>query len=272
MARYKLGVFSKKDEGRIIDLDKKIKLENLNLLDEFTTDFNNESELKVYLFNQGLITNEELSQNISIRYKYNGKIKKLPLFYQDMKKYLDIIHLRYELKSLSSDIVFLEKLANFYSNGKTSFNKQGLNVSDIRLYLSDVRTNGGKSFNSTLLEIAINDLFEKAIIREKNLQTGEVKEDYRGLRDLALFIYKYKKTEQKKQERIEVLEIVGEQTSLFDEGYVKQLRNIVEKNNNKSWTLSSEGDPDFPYNSEEEREYQRYLENLPDEEHPHRIR
>ena len=273
MARYKLGVFSKKNEGRIINLDSIVKLENLKTLDEFTTAFNNESELKVYLFNQGIITQEELSQNISIRYKYNGKIKKLPIFYQEMKKYLDMIHLKYELKGLCGDVEFLEKLANYYSNGSTTFNKQGCNVHDIRVYLSDVRSNGGHTFHSTLLEKAINDLFEKVIIRDTDKKTGEVIEDYRGMRDLALLIYKYKKAVEVKEENKKIaLQVVGEQTSLFDESYVKKLQASVEKTNNVKWNLSSEGDPDFAYNSEEEKQYEEYMENLPDEEHPHHIR
>lgn len=262
MARYKIGIFNRK-EGRIIDLESITKLEKLENLDNFTTAFNNESELKIYLFNQGLITNEELKENISIMYKYNGKIKKLNIFYQDMKKYLDMVHLRFELKGLSSNLEFLEKLANFYSNGSTSFNKQGLNVSDIRHYLSDVRRNGGETFYSTMLETAIEDLFKKAIIRTVNTQTGEVKEDYKGLRDLAYFIYKFKKSRETKIENKPIApEIVGEQNSLFDEGYVKMFLSEVEEPQNTKWQLSSEGDPDFPPNSEEEAAYIRYMEEL----------
>ena len=73
MARYKLGIFNK-SEGRVITLDDIIKLEKLEDLDKFTTQFTSEEELKVYLLNKGLITQEELKQNINIMYKYDGKI------------------------------------------------------------------------------------------------------------------------------------------------------------------------------------------------------
>jgi len=267
MARYKLGIFNKK-EGRVINLDSIIKLKDLISLDQFTVAFNNESELKIYLFNQGLITNEELKQNISLMYRYDGKVKKLQIAYKEMEKYLDIEYLRYELKGLSSNIEFLEKLANYYSNGSTKFNKQGVNVEDIRRYLSDVRINGGQTFHSTMLEAAIDDLFEKAIIREKNVQTGEVKEDYRGQRDLAMLIYKYKKGLEKKQEEQTKTnnESSWVQPSVFDTKSEEQIQSInydsEEENANGKWILSSEGEPIFPPNSEEEANYLRYLEEL----------
>lgn len=266
MARYKLGVWNKK-EGRIINLDGIISLKNLKTLDEFTTAFNNENELKVYLFNQGLISNYELNQSITIMYKYDGKVKKLPIFYQDMKKYLDLIHLRYELKGLSSNLEFLEKLANYYSNGSTSYNKQGLNVSAIRHYLNDARSNGGYYFYSNMLETTIEDLFKKAIVREINRDTGEIKEDYRGMRDLALFILKFKKQQEKKKEKEELkkLDTVWQQPTLFD--IFNQ--SYQEKENTNNQVLNDGEEPYFPFNSEEEKNFLRQLENLPNEEHPH---
>ena len=274
MARYKISTFNKK-EGRVIDLDKIKKFKDLESIDNFTTLFDSENELAIYLFNQELISNEELKDKLNIVYKYNGKVKKLNIFYQDMKKYLDLEFLRHKLKGLSTDVVFLEKLANFYHNGSTSFNKQGTNVSDIRLYLSDVRANGGTTFYSKALEIAIEDLFKKAIFTLPNKETGEVKFDYRGFRDLATFIYKYEKTKEKAKEEVKeetektTSNEEWEQASLFD-----SLNNQNEEP--KKWILSSEGEPDFPPNSEEEKNYLLYLEKLeeiannePIENHPH---
>lgn len=267
MSRYKLGVFNKK-ESRIINLDSIVKINDLKTLDELTTLFNNENELKAFLFNQGLINKEELKQNITILYRYNGKVKKTPIFYQDMSRYLDLVCLRYELKALSSDVGFLEKLANYYSNGSTSYNKQGLNVAEIRHYLNDVRRNGGQLFYSTMLETAIEDLFKKEIIREISKEDGEVKEDYRGMRDLALLIIKYKKAKEKIDQKIQPKQIdnIWEQPTLFD--ILRETDSTVEMVED----LGEDVEPDFPYNSEEEKNYQKYLSSLPNEEQPHHRR
>lgn len=281
MSRYKISIFNKK-EGRVINLSSITELKDLESIDKFTTSFENENEFAIYLFNKGLITNEELKDKLSIVYKYNGKVKNLNVFYKDMKKYLDVEFLRHKLKSLSNDVIFLEKLANFYHNGSTSFNKQGTNVSDIRLYLRDVRVNDGKTFYSKALEIAIDDLFNKAIFTLPNKDTGEVKHDYRGFRDLVAFIYKYEKSKEKIEEKIDkkedaketiANELEWEQTTLFD---LINRQNYNVKEEPKKWVLSSEGEPDFPPNSEEERNYLRYLSELeeisnnePIENHPH---
>lgn len=266
MVSYKLGVSNKK-EGRIIDLSNIIKLKDLKLLDIFTSEFKDENELKVYLLKQKLINEEELKQKIDVMYRNNGKVKKIPIVYEEIKPYLDIVYLKNKLKSLSNDIEFLEKLANYYSNGSTKYNKQGLNVSDIRIYLSDVRSNGGNQFESKLLSKALDDLFEKAVIKSIDKNTGELSINYRGLRDLAILIHKYEKKLEMKNNNQEWI-----QGSLFDikeNTYQVNNNNIFEENEYQS-NLSSEGDPDFPPNSEEDQLYNSYLENLQDEYHPHR--
>ena len=266
MVKYKLGVYNRK-EGRIIDLEKIIKLKDLNALDELTGSFKNEEELKIYLFNQGLISKEEINKDIRIMYRNNGKIKKLPVVFNPMKKYLDILNLKYELKGLSTNVDFLEKLADHYSLGNGVFNLQGLNVQDIRLYVSDARSKRLESSYSKSLEVAIDDLFIKAVFKVPNKETGEVKENYRGLRDLALFIYKYK-NQLAKKEQAKIKEN-WEQASLFD--VINE-----QKESTGKWILSSEGEPEFPPNSEEEAMYNKYLEELtekannqPIDEHPH---
>lgn len=265
MVSYKIGI-SNKNEGRIIDLSKKIVLKDLKLLDIFTSEFMDENELKMYLFNQELINEEELKQKINVMYKNNGKVKKIPIIYKDMKPYLDIIYLQNKLKSLSNDIDFLEKLSNYYSNGSTKYNKQGLNVSDIRIYLNDVRSNGGNVFESTLLLNALEDLFEKEVIKSIDRSTGELTIKYRGLRNLAILIYKYEKKLEKENNKQEWI-----QNSLFDEREIAYQTNqyFLEENDKYGSNLSSDGDPDFPYNSEEEEMYNNYIENLKDEYHPH---
>lgn len=271
MARYKIGIFSKK-EGRVIDLDSIVKLKDLESLDKFTTTFEDETQFKIYLLNLGLINNEELNKNLNVMYKYNGKVKKIKVFYDDMKKYLDFEYLRHELKKLSGNVEFLEKLANFYHNGSTKFNKQGTNVNDIRIYLSDVRRNGGETFNPEILqmlEVAIDDLFRKAVFTLPDPKTGEVKDDYRGLRDLAYFIYKFEKLQEeileKTQDVTKLLnkksEYIWVQSSLFDSDYSKSNIPEVEQLEREE-DLDNYDEPDFPPNSEEEANYINYLYGL----------
>lgn len=275
MGRYKLGI--KGNNGRVINLDSIIKIKDLEELDNFTTQFQTEEELKAYLQAKTLLNYNEIitTDNIRVMYKHDGEVKKLKVAYLDIKKYLDITYLRYELKSLCSDVKFLEKLANFYDNGSTKFNKQGLNVQDIRNYLSDVRSNGGKTFYSKSLETAINDLYKKAILKEENKETGEVKLNYRGLRDLAFFIYKYKNPEIKKEDLQQTMDLGEENKKVSKPEEYEQSDMFDILDDSGKWELSSEGDPDFPYNSEEERNYKRYLEeleektNYPIEEHDH---
>ena len=286
MVSYKIGIYNRK-EARIIDLDKITKIKSLDKLDELTSTFNSEEELKTYLFNQELISLDEMKKNLSIMYKNNGKVKKLPIVYQDMKKYLDIVYLKAKMMSASQDIELLEKLARHYSIGSDKFNPQGVNVSDIRMYISDFRSNGEKHFYSRALELALDDMWQKAVFKLVDKKTGEVKENYRGSRDLGMFLYKYEKTLEKKQEaaveikpevKVEpkketLVEPEWEQTTLFD---LTNKQKVQVKEEPKKWVLSSEGEPDFPPNSEEERNYKRYLEELdelannePIENHPH---
>lgn len=279
MVSYKIGVHNRK-EARVVDLDKITVIKSLDKLDELTSTFKSEEELKVYLFNQELISSQEINKNLSIMYKMNNKVKKLPIIYQDMKKYLDIVYLRAKMMSAANNIELLEKLARHYSIGSEKFNPQGVNVSDIRMYISDVRSNGGNLFYSRGLEIALNDMFQKAVLKAPDKKTGEVKENYRGLRDLAMFFYKYEKDLEKKETKQE--EVKKEVEPEWQQMTMMELMNAqsnttpIDEEEPRKPELSSAGDPLFPPNSEEERDYQRYLEHLekladaePIENHPH---
>ncbi len=92
----------------------------------------------------------------------------------------------------------------------------------IQSYINNVERNGGYNFLCESLNNAINNIL-KIIIRENN---------YKNIRELASLIYKYN-------------------------CLIK-----VDKVSLKDSNLSNDGDPDFPYNSEEEYLYYNYMENL----------
>lgn len=230
MVNYKIGIYKGKN-GRIIDLDRIVKMKSLEKLDEFTMTFKSEEEFKLYLLKQYLIDKDELKHEISVSYNYGGKVKKMPVIYENMKSYFDKTNLWIELKRLSVSLEFLEKLANHYSIGNTKFNNQMINVLAIRTYISDARSNGGNNFECRALNIAIDDLYKKSL-RKYDSKTGEIKPNYRGLRDLACFIYKYKSKLEKEKKLANLINESKEewnQINIFD--YQKQLEQTKSKIN-----------------------------------------
>lgn len=194
MVVYKLGIYDK-NNSKAFDLSSILNLKSsmsLQMLDKFTMSFNDEVELKAYLLKKGIIDKNDCGKHFNIIYKFGGKIKKLPIIYSDVKKYIDDIMIcRAEFKSLSSNIDYLDKLAKYYDSSlKSGYSPQSQNVFNIRYYLSEVNKIGGKAFYSDLLDSTLDNLFIKAVIR-KDEKTGEDRYSYRGLRDLVAFIDRF---------------------------------------------------------------------------------
>lgn len=244
MIKYYLGTENKKDMN-IIELpelqDVKTS-ESLQKIDEFTMKYLNEQTLINKLKEEGI----NCIGKFKIIYK-NKDIKRLPVLYSDSKKYMDIHYLRNILLTYSKDIVFLEKLANHFGAGRSTYNPQLANVSALRRYINDVRFSSTKeAFYAEYVSKALDDIFVKAVFKI-NEKTGETSLNYRGLRDLALFVKKYIDNVNKK-----------EYESAFADKEEYSL-NRFEYDNNYD-------EPDFPPNSEEEDYYLNYLESLPTEE------
>ena len=228
MPKYKLGTV----KGKVIkeiNLNSVLKLGNnqLEKLDDFTIEFKDENELKNYLLKKEILDISDAQNKLKVIYSFKGT-KKLDVLYSDIKKYMNTSYLRSQLQILTkTDLEFLRKLRDHYDYGGSPYNGQGLNINDINVYLKDVRNSGGKPFDCKYLDIAIEDLFLKAIFRPIDIETGEAKEDYRGYRDLALFIYKYRK----KQENDYVMQettpqpLEVEQLSLFNKNHVEYMKN-----------------------------------------------
>ena len=245
MPRYKLGILKDKKaiyfdiyELRGLKVD-----DTLIETDKFTMQFVNESQLLNYLKSNNLYT-EVKNYKLQVLYRNNNTDKKIPVLYSDCRKYMDIYYLRNLIQSYSKDLVFLEKLANHYSLGKSTYNPQLTNVQGIRTYIYDVIHSSTKEvFYSKALNDTLDDILKKAVYKiDKN--TGEVKLNYRGLRDLALFTKRYTDGLLKKE---------------YEDAMSEEKRKGFEYNENYD-------EPDFAPNSEEEDMYLSYLESLEDGE------
>jgi len=155
---------------------------SLEEIDECTSKFSNELELKRALYNKGIISLEDIQRELAIRNLYQGTLEKVTygLVYKEQKKYLDPEYLRTKMQSLKSDKIFLEKLTSRYRNSYCN----NLTISDIRNCLST-------GFDNDLYKL-INKFIIKEIYKE-NKETGEVSIKYKSLHDLAMFVYNYEK-------------------------------------------------------------------------------
>lgn len=290
MTNYFIAYCTKKTTS-IIDLEKLLGKysKELELLDELTISFESEKELKHFLISKGLLSIDNINKELSIVYKNSGKLKRLPVFYSEHKKIMnnvDVIskeiykreskfnmytsesikydNLRSEFSiftNLIGNVNFLSEISRHYSIGNAKYNPQFLNVSDINIFLSDVRSNGGDVFYPNYMYIALYELFKEAIYKiEKKPDKNKVSLNYRGYRDLINFIYKYKldnnlikknnTDEELKQMKLEQIE----EPLIISHSYTDRLENEEE--------MYEEG---FAPNSEELKAYKEYLASLPDE-------
>lgn len=238
MVIYKLGILNDRtfDLSNIIEMDAK---NSLRILDKFTSMFNSEEDLKQYLLNKNIINYKEYYQKINIVYQYNRSTKTLPVIYSSEKEYLNSAIILNKLYSYICNLKFVQKLINYYDYNIEN-NPQIENISNLRLYLSDLKRDGKKAFNydKRLLDYTLNNILVVAT-HKYDKKTNSYKYNYRGLRDLGMFIYNFDKLEE-----------------------LNKIKNTIEENikddveiKNDKWILSSEGDPDFPFNSEEEKQY-----------------
>ena len=190
-----------KDDYKTIDITNHVLFErlsnfngdrySLDELDRFTSNYANMLALKEALLFDGLVDEEEVFKDLSIRMKKNDKkaneiiydkVMYEPVF-KDSKKYLDIYYLTYKIKSLANDFNFLNKLLNHYRNS----------------YINN-RTNAYiREFMFGNPELNIYNLLDEFISREiynykLDNETGKyvvTSVKYKSLHDLAMFVYNY---------------------------------------------------------------------------------
>ncbi len=230
MVKYELCVQNDNDIKKI-DLNSILNMKNnnsLELIDKFTELFYDENELKEYLIKKKLLSSSDLDGDICIIYKYE-KIKTLPIFYSSYKKYLKFSYLSDKLNNYIYDIDFLKEFLNYLKKIYVT-NSQSINIIIIQNYVKQVEYNYGYLFESESLENAINNIL-KSIIGRNN---------YKDIRTLSRLLY----------------------TIEFNKIYQYLSKINCKRNQFSESNLSSDGDPDFPYNSEEELMYNKYIERL----------
>lgn len=171
----------------------KINSYSLEELDLFTSKFSDEIELKTKLYENNVITLNEITKEITIRRKNKEELKKVmyDLVYNYNKKYTDEIYVRGMLLSLQGDKTFLNKLLNHYRN---SYKQE--NLAKIRTLLDYENGNTLKMYE------ALNAFFIDEIY-DINYSTGHAKIKYKSLHDLGMFIYEYVSKKDKLPDEIE---------------------------------------------------------------------
>ena len=198
---------------------------SLGELDDFTSQFEDEVALKEKLYGEGLITLENITEDLFISMKYKGNYVKLKngIVYESVSRYIDYSYLYHKLLGLKDDKVFLRTLVAFYHN---DHNREGLNK--IRAVES------GYSDGDIDIGEALTSFFEKKVYRYDN-KSGKRVLRYRELHDFGIFIYDYlslksKSIEQRQREiNCQYARLVGLRDSLTPVSSGRRVRSLKQR-------------------------------------------
>lgn len=278
MPNYKIG-FSSRNYKRPVE---GMLFKDLYDLDQYTTKFKNEAELKIALLDQQYLTSKDVTCNVRVLYNHDKKVKEKIVFYKDMANYLDIHYLRAKILSYATDIDFLKRVERKF-NGNKSVTFQ---LATITKYMEDTKK-VGYAYPSDVIYNALSELFKRVISREikttDNTKKREYEVNYSLFRDLATFVYKYDNhIEEEFEDAREMFEeedpliesYKGEQIGIFDSPIKEPKKE--EKASDGLFDPDFEYNPDvdeddfeeplFPPNSEEEKRYNAYMDSLPYED------
>lgn len=187
---------------------------SLEELDLFTSNFSNEIELKRSLYNQNIISYEDITNDISIRIKAKEKLEKVKynLAYKNTYKYLDIYYLKSVINVLSKNKDFLNKLLAYYRNSYCN----NENIAKIRWILIG-NDNGELNISSVINDFILKEVFKT------DITTGETTVKYKSLHDLAMFVYNYTNKEETKK-----IDLLNLQKELLNKGKVKKLTKEID--------------------------------------------
>lgn len=234
MAKYTLSAIKRNGDYWPINWTnindfKDMDTHSLQAIDAFTTRFNSEEDLKSYLLrhvDSAFLDGTQWSYPYTITYIYGKKIRKLihGIAYKNDAKFLDEF---YVLTYLRKSIVEVDKdLINRLCNNYSKHVIQNENIYALRYYVHLLNTGGAIEIKHPTN--AINDFFVKEVYQYdytnkcyKRGQKGELLINYRGLRDLGLFLAKYEKTKSNKKETISLdkrLEELTKKESISNNG------------------------------------------------------
>ena len=206
MPNYHLALKSSK-EYKVINFSKTEEYKHLNdksLQDivRFTGMYIDKYDLKEGLIKLGLLHYNEYEKNndfVTI-YKHAGEIKKLHygITYQDDLKFFDVGYCKEYILDRIDDINFLTKLCNHYKN---NYNQQ-LNIQLISNYINNCRLGYyNEGWDNELLNEALYGINKLVSFLTHKKKKDEVVLDYKGLRDLAMFLaYDYRKNQEQNTE------------------------------------------------------------------------
>ncbi len=229
--KYYIAI-TKGNNINIIDLN----LTEMKKLDEFTSEFNNEIELKKYLIQKNKIDELDFAKKIEIVHTWNQKVFRSPIIYKSAKKYLDR-NLKYCVEVLvKDDIEFLEAYIKLLQKDRSIIYKNMYqSICDLKTFVKDYYSDNIYNDSYTMRNEALNDIFDKYAYSK----TGKI--NYNNCRKLAVLIDEYTKSRLKKKQEI----IDGKQLQIFNDDMDDDYE-----------------EPLFPPNSEEEAMYNKYLESL----------
>lgn len=172
---------------------------SLKEIDNFTTLFQNEEEMKLYLYKKGIISLEDINDSISIKMKRKEKLERVSygLIYEDNKKYLDDVYMVHYLMSKSMDIDFLNKLISKYTNNYITKSKAASDINVIRNYLKAYPN----PYYIEKVRVQLGEFYHHEVYNDIQ-ETGETIEKYKSRHDLATFII-YLESQRKKENAFE---------------------------------------------------------------------
>lgn len=207
MPNYHLAIQHKDKSFNIINFSN---MESFKFLDDkklidiikFTGYYEKEDHLKNTLLNAKLINESEYNNKLVTIYKNNGKNKKLMygVTYKNDLKFFDVLYIKTYIKKRKFDTDFLEGLANHYRNNYG----QDINTQVLFRFVRYVQKNEFQiDLDKDLIkdvEKSIEDLVDREAYRYTN---GKTKFNYRGLRDLAMYLAYHENKKSKNDEIIE---------------------------------------------------------------------
>lgn len=196
--------------GHDIEVDKVGKFSNLKSIDEFTSRFNSEQELKKYLLSNFGTTygySWEMGKKLRIKCISEKSEYFLPIVYSYTKKYLSEDFVKSKFFYYTRDTSFLYGLASLYSTKfpRRCWKDKSPYTHKLYFCLEEIKAMGG-FFASQELNGLLREVLEQIYLRAVSSGPNGGN-DYNGTRILGFFIYDFESRRESKErtQRIENL-------------------------------------------------------------------